>query len=234
MTSRRLSSSQPSEQRLERRTRDRTRSPPLPRRRNESLSTSGTHRMLLEPAPGDSQSRCRRYNTSRPSAFSWTREECASASRLMRGTRLVPYRAVYDNDRIPGRSSSRSLVGVRMHSITAMPFYESRSFEELRLEDTRPHNSCSIGDRMVSTSTLSKIVVLGSSSAGNDEKKHTLPAVDEAKEERSCVICLDNRRTIAFFPCKHMCTCLPCSRNRRLVKCPICREEIVLKTTIYW
>ena len=200
---------------------------------HKSDCPAGSQHMLLEPTPGGNLPRCQRYDALPPSPFSWTREELSSASRLMKGTRFVQYRAVYDNDRLPGSSSGRSLLGVQMQSITAMPFYETRSFEELRLEDTRPHHSCSVLDRVVSSSSLSKIVVLGSASARSG-KKVTLPPMDKSNDERSCVICLDNRRSIAFFPCKHMCACPPCSRNRRLVKCPVCREEIVMKTTIYW
>lgn len=209
-------------------------------RSSQQVNNNASRRpLLLQPAPGDNPPRCLRYDAPRLSDFSWTREEFLSASRLMRGTRMVSYRSVYDNDRLPG-SSDLPLAGVRLHSITAMPFYENRSFEELRMEDTRPHNSCSIGDRIVSTSTststselISKVVVLESSSC-TPQKEDALPPLDETIDERACVICLDSRRSIAFFPCKHLCACLPCSSNRQLTHCPVCREDIVMKTTIYW
>jgi len=47
-----------------------------------------------------------------------------------------------------------------------------------------------------------------------------------------CVICQDADRQLLFHPCSHICTCAECGNNN-LDKCPICRQEITRKISIY-
>lgn len=44
------------------------------------------------------------------------------------------------------------------------------------------------------------------------------------KENRNCVICMDNERSIATLPCAHLCICGVCSGS--IEKCPICRQRV--------
>ncbi|KAK2363579.1 E3 ubiquitin-protein ligase SP1 [Trifolium repens] len=39
-----------------------------------------------------------------------------------------------------------------------------------------------------------------------------------------CVICIDQKSTVAFVPCGHMCYCTTCSRPLKI--CPLCRRRI--------
>lgn len=38
-----------------------------------------------------------------------------------------------------------------------------------------------------------------------------------------CVICLENRREVAFIPCGHRCICISCSKSYIGAICPLCR-----------
>ena len=48
-----------------------------------------------------------------------------------------------------------------------------------------------------------------------------------------CCICLNNQRNVLFLPCKHVCTCVTCSRNDALRVCPLCKSVISQKMTVY-
>lgn len=46
-----------------------------------------------------------------------------------------------------------------------------------------------------------------------------------------CCICLQRKKTHAFAPCYHMCTCEQCCS--RLNSCPICRTVVISRHRIY-
>ena len=46
----------------------------------------------------------------------------------------------------------------------------------------------------------------------------------DTKNNRDCVICLENDRSVLTYPCGHYCFCLPCSKT--LKKCSVCRCKI--------
>ena len=50
------------------------------------------------------------------------------------------------------------------------------------------------------------------------------PSVDPAIPAGTCVICLDQKSSVACLPCGHMCMCQSCSGN--VVKCPMCQQPI--------
>ena len=50
-------------------------------------------------------------------------------------------------------------------------------------------------------------------------------------KEEECVICKENRRKIALKPCGHLHTCAGCTRI--IVKCPVCRVQIVDTSVIF-
>ncbi|KAH0473838.1 MAG: hypothetical protein KVP17_005243 [Porospora cf. gigantea B] len=47
-------------------------------------------------------------------------------------------------------------------------------------------------------------------------------------QEKCCVICLENPRTVAVVPCRHVCLCAACTATVRIKKsnCPICRNAV--------
>lgn len=51
-------------------------------------------------------------------------------------------------------------------------------------------------------------------------------SVDQKAEHSAleCAVCLQNRKTVLFHPCMHLCCCNECSG--KLQKCPICRRNI--------
>lgn len=46
-----------------------------------------------------------------------------------------------------------------------------------------------------------------------------------------CNICFENEKNILFLPCKHLCSCIDCSKN--LNRCPICNKKIKKKINFY-
>jgi len=60
------------------------------------------------------------------------------------------------------------------------------------------------------------------SALGAEMKKAVDP--DDKHEDDSCVVCLDERRVIAFVPCGHISCCSWCSQQ--VHACPVCRGVI--------
>lgn len=57
------------------------------------------------------------------------------------------------------------------------------------------------------------------------------PATVPVSSDDHCCICLHRKKTHAFAPCFHMCTCEQCSL--RLISCPICRTQVISRHRIY-
>jgi hypothetical protein len=47
---------------------------------------------------------------------------------------------------------------------------------------------------------------------------------EEQRDRKVCIVCAEQPKAIVFYPCKHMCTCGPCSEKVTL--CPVCRQSI--------
>ena len=47
-------------------------------------------------------------------------------------------------------------------------------------------------------------------------------------DDRQCIICYDNQKSVMIRPCNHVCLCDVCSRDIRGLngKCPLCRKDI--------
>lgn len=54
--------------------------------------------------------------------------------------------------------------------------------------------------------------------------------VEEA-EDKTCVVCMDQQRAIAFAPCGHVCCCVKCSES--VAKCPMCQAAFTLKLKVF-
>lgn len=48
----------------------------------------------------------------------------------------------------------------------------------------------------------------------------------QTERETLCCVCLEGEKTVLILPCKHLCLCKPCSRNKRIRTCPVCRTKI--------
>ena len=55
----------------------------------------------------------------------------------------------------------------------------------------------------------------------------------ELEEEQSCVICRENPKTVLLMTCKHLCVCSECGNMEELDRCPLCREMIDKRITVY-
>jgi len=56
---------------------------------------------------------------------------------------------------------------------------------------------------------------------------------DVQNEQRLCVICCHEERTIVLLPCRHLCLCGPCSEHESLRDCPLCRKPIQHKFSVF-
>jgi hypothetical protein len=62
----------------------------------------------------------------------------------------------------------------------------------------------------------------------------TAPGQDQSIDSapsNSCVVCLIEERQLAFIPCGHLATCVPCGHS--LQSCPTCRRKIEAFVRIY-
>jgi len=48
----------------------------------------------------------------------------------------------------------------------------------------------------------------------------------QEKESKLCVVCCENEKSCLLLPCRHLCCCEKCGKDRRLKQCPICRCDI--------
>jgi hypothetical protein len=63
-------------------------------------------------------------------------------------------------------------------------------------------------------------------------KKLTLEEKEDVEtnvKEQECVICLTNKKTVAYQPCNHLATCNGCARGllkENNVNCPLCQKKV--------
>ncbi|KAL7535400.1 hypothetical protein ACHAXR_006467 [Thalassiosira sp. AJA248-18] len=74
-----------------------------------------------------------------------------------------------------------------------------------------------------------------------DQVLHALETITKAKklassnleEERFCVICRENPKSVLLMGCRHLCVCKECGHLDVLVKCPLCREVITERINVF-
>ena len=54
------------------------------------------------------------------------------------------------------------------------------------------------------------------------------------KDDMTCKICMDAKVSIAILPCGHLNCCQTCAHNSTVVKCPICRGNVVSRVKIHF
>lgn len=67
---------------------------------------------------------------------------------------------------------------------------------------------------------------------GSTTRTSSLTTVGGGASEGRCIICLQARARVVFFPCKHMCVCRACAEE--CSTCPVCRGPIAERHTLYW
>ncbi len=60
---------------------------------------------------------------------------------------------------------------------------------------------------------------------------HTLEKNGERTAANSCITCMQSTRAVAFVPCAHYVTCLPCGHGE--TECPVCKSKIMACVRIY-
>ena len=53
------------------------------------------------------------------------------------------------------------------------------------------------------------------------------------KEQKLCVICQVQEKTVLLLPCRHLCLCEKCSLRKELKDCPLCRLAIEDKIRVF-
>lgn len=72
---------------------------------------------------------------------------------------------------------------------------------------------------------LQESVILVRNAKTQKERKET--------EIAFCCVCLEGEKTILVMPCKHLCLCEPCSKQKKLKLCPVCRTKIQQKINVF-
>ena len=64
--------------------------------------------------------------------------------------------------------------------------------------------------------------------AASSEGQDKLQSYGESAPSSECVVCLENPRDTAMFPCRHLCVCMPCATAmaRQQTRCPMCRVPV--------
>lgn len=57
--------------------------------------------------------------------------------------------------------------------------------------------------------------------------------IGNQNEQRMCVVCQDKEKSVVLLPCRHMCVCAACSEHAQLKNCPLCREAIAHKISVF-
>jgi len=57
--------------------------------------------------------------------------------------------------------------------------------------------------------------------------------VKEITDDELCIICFQEKRSIAFLPCGHFCICLQCNKKYKENKCLVCRKQFKNKQRIF-
>jgi hypothetical protein len=67
------------------------------------------------------------------------------------------------------------------------------------------------------------------SNDNNPSEENKIAEFDDG-DSTECVICLTDPRSIAVYPCRHMCMCISCANAMPAQnnKCPICRRAATL------
>ena len=124
---------------------------------------------------------------------------------------------------------------ITFQSITAMPRYSDRSFEELRLEDYMTGNNGSQGND-ISASNASTPSSGNNLSAFNASASSSGPDT-QLSSTKQCVVCMERDVRRILLPCGHPNLCEHCSTPLGLLKlkhkCPECRCRIEQVATIY-
>ena len=67
--------------------------------------------------------------------------------------------------------------------------------------------------------------------------KNVLKRIEKAKEsmeeEKLCVVCREAQKGVLLMPCRHLCLCKDCGYRVELKRCPLCREEISERISVF-
>jgi len=65
------------------------------------------------------------------------------------------------------------------------------------------------------------------------DKLSSIQDSHDIPNSQECLLCLKNKKDILFLPCKHLQTCLSCTKEIENKKCCVCRESITHIVQVY-
>ena len=78
-----------------------------------------------------------------------------------------------------------------------------------------------------------KLVVTPGVSAGVPNNNAAEAKLTFEQEQRLCVVCMVNPKSVKLAPCRHMCICPTCSDIAALRNCPVCRAVIINREKLF-
>jgi hypothetical protein len=67
-------------------------------------------------------------------------------------------------------------------------------------------------------------------SAAVSERQRLQREIEQMKEERLCVVCMERNKNVTLLPCAHLCMCMTCSDKLQSAAakptCPLCQTTI--------
>lgn len=103
--------------------------------------------------------------------------------------------------------------------------------DDLKAELSKIQPFCNGDDSFFAQKTLQELQVF------ERQVKHILEKIENAKqyleEEKLCVICRESPKEVLFMPCRHLCVCKDCGHREELERCPLCREVIAERISVF-
>ena len=66
---------------------------------------------------------------------------------------------------------------------------------------------------------------------GTTDVEVTADFEDDSSSSKRCSLCWTDDKELAFLPCGHVATCVPCGYSLKI--CPICRQRIEAFVRVY-
>ena len=63
-------------------------------------------------------------------------------------------------------------------------------------------------------------------------RRKKIDVVDDDEDATVCIVCLENKKRVLLYPCKHLCLCKDCSKSVT-DQCPVCRTQIDKRDEIF-
>jgi hypothetical protein len=115
---------------------------------------------------------------------------------------------------------------------------ENNNDENNNDENNDENNDDTQNSNLENNINIQNVIISENNEINTNQPETILQQVSETEEEESedilipkCCICLTNNSSVILLPCGHICSCFKCSRT--LLRCPLCRKDILSKKKIF-